>query len=264
MPIGPITPGSPVTVTPDASPTEYASVQAPTATMPVVGGDLQALTLVALNIQKYVKGLLTDLMNGVTVAPNLKTTDLDAVTASIVSALITTLNVVDIVQAPGATSDVEGDWNFDSGLVDFKIGMKLSGGVFNLTGGSIAGSANLSARLISLQGSRFIPVSFDGPDGTVTLVVTNGDRIYAPMQAANVDWLISMTSVPLDAEIEITSLLNNVPQITNPAKVITLKNGDGTSINCIIGGGSGSIEAAKLQYRGPTLKWQVAHRWFTP
>lgn len=52
MPIGPITPGSYVTVTPDASPGLYTSVQAPTATMPVVGADIQALTLVSLNIQK--------------------------------------------------------------------------------------------------------------------------------------------------------------------------------------------------------------------
>jgi hypothetical protein len=58
MPIGPITPGSFVTVTPDVIGAPYASLQAPTATMPVVGSDLQALTLVTLNIQDYVLGEL--------------------------------------------------------------------------------------------------------------------------------------------------------------------------------------------------------------
>lgn len=53
MPIGPITPGSPVTVTPDVVLAQYSSVQAPTATMVVVGADLQALTLVVLNVQNF-------------------------------------------------------------------------------------------------------------------------------------------------------------------------------------------------------------------
>ncbi len=53
MPIGPITPGSYVTVTPDTVVSEYTSVQAPTATMPVIGSDIQELTLVVLNVQKF-------------------------------------------------------------------------------------------------------------------------------------------------------------------------------------------------------------------
>ncbi len=49
MPIGPITPGSYVTVTPDATPAPLASLQAPTATMPVTAVDIQALGLELLN-----------------------------------------------------------------------------------------------------------------------------------------------------------------------------------------------------------------------
>ena len=49
MPIGPITPGSYVAVTPDPAPAPLASAQAPTATMPVVGADLQVETLQSLN-----------------------------------------------------------------------------------------------------------------------------------------------------------------------------------------------------------------------
>ena len=68
MPIGPITPGSPVTVTPDASPTLYSSIQAPTATMPILGAHLQFLTLVLLNIQKYLDDRKLDLISGGTVS----------------------------------------------------------------------------------------------------------------------------------------------------------------------------------------------------
>lgn len=53
MPIGPITPGNYVTVTPDVVLAQYSSVQAPTATMPVIGADIQALTLVVLNVQNF-------------------------------------------------------------------------------------------------------------------------------------------------------------------------------------------------------------------
>jgi hypothetical protein len=65
MPIGPITPGAFVTVTPDSPlPGIYASVQAPTATMVVQGAHLQALTLVVLNVQDYLNEIKLDLAGG--------------------------------------------------------------------------------------------------------------------------------------------------------------------------------------------------------
>jgi hypothetical protein len=60
MPIGPITPGTYVDVTPDASPAPYTSIQAPTATMPVIGADIQELTLKLLNVQVLVREELAD------------------------------------------------------------------------------------------------------------------------------------------------------------------------------------------------------------
>jgi hypothetical protein len=52
MPVGPITPGSPVVVTPDPSPlARLASMMAPTATMAVTAAHIQALTLALLNVQ---------------------------------------------------------------------------------------------------------------------------------------------------------------------------------------------------------------------
>jgi hypothetical protein len=52
MPVGTVTPGSLVTVTPDSTPSLYTSLQAPSSTMGVSAAHLQALTLAALNIQK--------------------------------------------------------------------------------------------------------------------------------------------------------------------------------------------------------------------
>lgn len=52
MPIGPITPGAYVTVTPDPSVAKYLSAVAPTATMPVIASDIQNLTLMVLNVNK--------------------------------------------------------------------------------------------------------------------------------------------------------------------------------------------------------------------
>jgi len=67
MPIGTITPGSYVTVTPDGSiPAPYASFTAPSATMPVIASDIQALTLMALNIGK----MSIDGIHGGTYAPS--------------------------------------------------------------------------------------------------------------------------------------------------------------------------------------------------
>ncbi len=52
MPIGTITPGSPVTITPDATPVaRYASITVPGPATPVVSADIQNLGLQLLNIQ---------------------------------------------------------------------------------------------------------------------------------------------------------------------------------------------------------------------
>lgn len=55
MPIGPITPGSYVIVTPDTGTLlRYDSIQAPTASMGVISADIQALTLYLLNVQNSI------------------------------------------------------------------------------------------------------------------------------------------------------------------------------------------------------------------
>jgi hypothetical protein len=75
MPIGPITPGTYVAVTPDASPAAYTSIQAPTATMPVIGADIQELTLALLNVQQRVIDRYLDKILGGTIAGPLVVTD---------------------------------------------------------------------------------------------------------------------------------------------------------------------------------------------
>ncbi len=53
MPIGPVTPGSYTTVTPDTLPAAYASIQVPSPSMPVVASDIATLGLEVLNVQAY-------------------------------------------------------------------------------------------------------------------------------------------------------------------------------------------------------------------
>lgn len=52
MPVGPITPGSYTTVTPDSIVAAYASLQSPSPTMLTIAADIAALTLAILNVQK--------------------------------------------------------------------------------------------------------------------------------------------------------------------------------------------------------------------
>lgn len=51
MPIGPVTPGSYVTVLPDVNPNPYTQLQAPSPSMDVVSADIQTLALSILNVQ---------------------------------------------------------------------------------------------------------------------------------------------------------------------------------------------------------------------
>jgi|WetSurMetagenome_2_1015567.scaffolds.fasta_scaffold08383_8 hypothetical protein len=61
MPVGTITPGSVVTVTPDGSPTAVITLTAPTDTMPIVAADVQDLTLAVVNGHKNLNDMATSL-----------------------------------------------------------------------------------------------------------------------------------------------------------------------------------------------------------
>src|SRR5258708_3181263 len=60
MPIGPIVPGDPTTITPDVNPPLYTSIQGPSPTEPVIAQDILDLTLVVMNVQAAVNRPATD------------------------------------------------------------------------------------------------------------------------------------------------------------------------------------------------------------
>jgi hypothetical protein len=144
MPIGPITPGSPVTVTPDASPSLYASVQAPTATMPILGAHLQALTLVLLNIQKVLDESKLDLIAGGTVLGP-----------------VDFAGIIDF-QATGANRpQFQGGWRIVAG------GAAITAGDLGLSNGSLSASNDLTV----------------GDDALIAGELTVGDKIIVPVGA---------------------------------------------------------------------------------
>jgi hypothetical protein len=65
MPIGPLVPGTPTTVTPDASPPPYTSTQGPAPDGPVVADDVLAAHLIALNIQQNLTARLATAENSI-------------------------------------------------------------------------------------------------------------------------------------------------------------------------------------------------------
>jgi hypothetical protein len=58
MPIGPLVPGVPTTVTPDASPTRYTATQGPAPDGPVVTDDVLAVHQIALNVQNWIRDFI--------------------------------------------------------------------------------------------------------------------------------------------------------------------------------------------------------------
>lgn len=142
MPIGPITPGDPVTVTPDVSPTLYGSIQAPTATMPILGAHLQALTLVLLNIQKF-----------------LDDRKLDKIDGGVVSGPVDFTGIIDF-QATGANRpQFQGGWRIVAG------GGAISAGDLGLSNGSAAISIDLTV----------------GADALIAGDLTVGQTLHVPI-----------------------------------------------------------------------------------
>jgi hypothetical protein len=149
MPIGPITPGSYVTVTPDSVVSQYTSVQAPSATMPVIASDIQDLTLVVLNVQNFVLGELA-------VAAARK---LDKIDGGTVSGPTVFTGDVDF-QGTGANRP-----SFQGGLHVIAGGIAVTAGDVGLSNGSLSSSIDLTvgrdgliARHLTVGGTTTIPV----------------------------------------------------------------------------------------------------------
>lgn len=149
MPIGPISPGFYVTVTPDSVLSQYSSVQAPTATMPVIASDIQDLALVILNVQNF---CLQESANGLV-------RKLDKIDGGTVSGDTVFTGIVDF-QATGANRP-----QFQGGLRVVAGGLAISAGDLGLSNGNLAVSTDgtigrdlLVARDLSIARTTTIPV----------------------------------------------------------------------------------------------------------
>jgi hypothetical protein len=204
MPIGPITPGSPVTVTPDVSPTPYASIQAPTATMPILAAHLQFLTLVLLNIQKYSEDRKLDKLDGGTVSGD-----------------VAFSGVIDF-QATGADRP-----QFQGGLRVVAGGIAITAGDLGLSSGSVAAALDLTAGRDGLI-ARHLTVG-QALQLNQSVISTDADQhldgtapfVRLPPGVFNANHLCIMDAVPAGRFVKIVSWENGY--------LFTVKQADGTT-----------------------------------
>jgi hypothetical protein len=252
----------------------------PTVAVPAAGEPRTSLSVrtpfqTLANRTANLKLVIENLLNGVTTAPNLKTDDLDAAAATVAA-----LNAIDAALGDCSignlgvddAAEFHGDATFDTGAVAFTDGFSANGpvnvnSVVTLAGGgNLSGAGAVSAKLTCTAGNRIVWTPIDGIDsnGTNQLFnVNDGDYIFAPYQSANVIWRIGLTGAAQGCRIKITTLRGGVPQITDPAKVITLQNSDVTPIGVILGGTSGSVEWVELVFMTAT-KWEIFSLGRTP
>lgn len=149
MPIGPITPGFYVTVTPDSVLSQYSSVQAPTATMPVIASDIQDLALVILNVQNFC-------LQESSIGLNRK---LDKIDGGTVSGDTVFTGNVDF-QGTGANRP-----SFQGGLHIVAGGLPITAGDLTCSSGNISGSTDLTI----------------GRDGLIARDLTVGRTMVIPL-----------------------------------------------------------------------------------
>lgn len=242
MPIGPITPGSPVTVTPDASPTLYSSIQAPTATMPILGAHLQFLTLVLLNIQKYLDDRKLDLISGGTV-----------------SGPVDFSGIIDFL-ATGANRP-----QFQGGLRVVAGGIAVTAGDVGLSNGSISAALDMTAGRDALI-ARNLQVG-EALRLNQFVVATDGDQhingsaplVKLPPGVFSANHLCIMDAATVGTVVKLVSWENGY--------LFTLKQSDGTTaildsqgdairLTATGSPGAGDHESVTL-YRGAT-EWEYA------
>ena len=210
MPIGPITPGNYVTVTPDVSLSQYASVQAPTATMPVIGADIQALTLVALNIQNF---CLQESANGLV-------RKLDKIDGGEVLGDTVFSGYVDFqgtgVNRPTFQDGMEvvgGDTTYDSGThLEMLSGSEITGDpVFN--GGTFtwAKPQIVDTTTLSFAGTGHMrtraPFNLNNT-GSQTVGINNGDEFVCPVLIGTLSLTLSTTGAGTGSRIRINAYAN--------------------------------------------------------
>jgi hypothetical protein len=210
MPIGPITPGSFVTVTPDVILTSYASVQAPTATMPVVGADLQAVTLVVLNIQDYVLQVSSDGL----------ARKLDKIDGGEVLGDTIFSGYVDFqgtgVNRPtfqGGMEVVGGDTTYDNGThLEMLAGSEITGApVFNGSTWTWAKPQIVDNTTLSFSGNGHMRTrgAFNlNSSGSQTVGINNGDEFVCPALTGTLTLTLSTTGAGTGSRIRINAYAN--------------------------------------------------------
>lgn len=210
MPIGPITPGNYVTVTPDVSLSQYASVQAPTATMPVIGADIQALTLVTLNVQNF---CLQESANGLV-------RKLDKIDGGTVLGDTVFSGYVDFqgtgVNRPtlqGGMEVVGGDTTYDSGThLEMLAGSEITGApVFNGSTWTWAKPQIVDTTTLSFAGTGHMrtraPFNLN-TSGSQTVGINNGDEFVCPVLTGTLFLTLSTTGAGVGSRIRINAYLN--------------------------------------------------------
>jgi len=210
MPIGPITPGNYVTVTPDVSLSQYASVQAPTATMPVIGADIQALTLVALNIQNF---CLQESANGLV-------RKLDKIDGGTVLGDTVFSGYVDFqgtgVNRPtfqGGMEVVGGDTTYDNGThLEMLAGSEITGApVFNGSTWTWAKPQIVDTTTLSFAGTGHMRIRSPfnlNTSGSQTVGINNGDEFVCPVLTGTLLLTLSTTGAGNGSRIRINAYSN--------------------------------------------------------
>lgn len=210
MPIGPITPGNYVTVTPDVSLAQYSSVQAPSPTMPVVSADIQALTLVALNIQNF---CLQESANGLV-------RKLDKIDGGTVLGDTVFSGQVDFqgtgVNRPtyqGGMEVVGGNETFDSGSkLEMLSGSEIigdpvfNGGTFTWAKPQIVDTTTLSFAGTGHMRTR-APFNLNNT-GSQTVGINNGDEFVCPVLMGTLFLTLSTTGAGVGSRIRINAYSN--------------------------------------------------------
>ncbi|HMI84876.1 MAG TPA: hypothetical protein VK550_12335 [Polyangiaceae bacterium] len=293
MPIGPITPGDPVTVSPDASLSPYASMQAPTATMVVVAADIQALTLALLNVQDLVRGELASALAAMAVlfvTADLRATTVFDVRSGQIHAGAGAIQIgggSDVITVTGS--------NLDLGTTDVSLGGTSTvesggtlaigtGGSFSLHAGAVglvSGAVGLDGTLNALAGSVVTLeagslAQFQGRvalDGVIDLVGTGYISQRQGVQSTDANTVIAALAyttykIP-NAVLSTTRLLtiNDGPSGMHPR--IRIWSQDGASGMDLRNQGGGIIGGTVInkatlgggEYRWVDIEWNGSSTW---
>jgi hypothetical protein len=236
MPIGSEANGVPTTITPDTSPTEYASVQGPAVDGEIVANDVNAVILVALNVQKWTKGQYINGAIGGTYAPS----DFINITGSKGFRYKTgtycwidtgaTLQIDGAMSCDGTVTYTGGSttWQSGSGLLIQTGNFHISGTQYLDSGASligstgsfitahglvtissdgsiaIAGTGTITGAVSLATGGQFRHLRVVGPDSDHQYAIGVADRIQVPSLSGDRVYQFLNTGAGLGSEVKVS------------------------------------------------------------